>query len=81
MDQMGMDDLLEQKYRVNMLSYYLEVQANLTSTLGRPPTVDEWACSLNLAVCHIAFRFTPFLCLSLLLRFLTAPRPRPRPIR
>jgi len=48
--EMGMDDLMWQKYQVHVMSYYLEVQSNLTSYLGRPPTVDEWACSLNVAV-------------------------------
>jgi len=48
--EMGLDALMEQHYRVNKMSYYLEVQANLTSHLGRSPTVTEWAGSLNMGV-------------------------------
>lgn len=47
---MGLEKLMDERYRVNMLSYYVEVQANLTDHLGRVPTVDEWADSLNIAV-------------------------------
>ena len=47
---LGVEELMDERYRVNMLSYYVEVQANLTDHLGRVPTVDEWAYSLNIAV-------------------------------
>lgn len=42
-------DLDNDKYRVLLLSYYMEVRTNLTTSLGRKPTVDEWAYSLNMA--------------------------------
>jgi len=48
--EMGIENLMvEAKGGTNLMSYYLEVQSNLTSHLGRTPTVDEWACSLNMA--------------------------------
>lgn len=47
---LGLEEIMEQRYRVSKLSYYVEVQSNLTDHLGRVPTVDEWAYSLNMAV-------------------------------
>uniref|UniRef100_A0A7S2CAM9 RNA polymerase sigma-70 domain-containing protein n=1 Tax=Florenciella parvula TaxID=236787 RepID=A0A7S2CAM9_9STRA len=38
------------EYRAPVLNYYMEVRSNLTNTLGRAPTVDEWAYCLNMAV-------------------------------
>ena len=48
--ELGIDGLMEQKYRVHLLAYYMEVRTNLTSSLGRKPTVDEWPSCLNMAV-------------------------------
>lgn len=46
----GLEEIMEQRYRVNLLAYYVEVQGNLTDYLGRAPTVDEWAGSMDMAV-------------------------------
>lgn len=48
--EVDLDDLMEETYRVNIMSNYLEVHSNLTAHLGRLPTVGEWASSMNLAV-------------------------------
>lgn len=47
---LGLVEFMEQQHRINLLYYYMEVRANLTETLGRQPTVDEWAYCLNMAV-------------------------------
>lgn len=46
---MGLCEFTEQRHRIFLLHYYMEVRVNLTETLGRQPTVDEWACCLNMA--------------------------------
>lgn len=43
----GFVDLIEEKFYVNLLSYYIHVQQNLTEHLGRKPSMDEWALCLN----------------------------------
>eukprot|EP00622_Pseudochattonella_farcimen_P004357 FR739731.1.p1 GENE.FR739731.1~~FR739731.1.p1 ORF type:complete len:329 (+),score=45.42 FR739731.1:1-987(+) len=42
--------MMDESYRLQVLSYYMEVRSNLTESLGRKPTVDEWAWSMNMAV-------------------------------
>jgi len=35
-------------YRMSAMALYVKVQQNLTATLGRPPTSNEWAAALNM---------------------------------
>lgn len=76
--EMGIDALMARHYDVHLLTYYIEVQKNLTSTLGRKPTVDEWAYSLNVAVSSATL--TLCACVRVWLCVCVMPRSSPNPL-